>query len=78
MKFSLIGLLLFAGLIWFALSRRRAAARAAAADAAARSRGNRRPAIPAVSNNLKGVTASQTIQPLRPRADDDDEYVDDR
>jgi hypothetical protein len=30
-----------------------------------------------VSNNLKGVTASQTIQPVRPRANDD-QYVDDR
>jgi hypothetical protein len=77
MKFTLIGLLAFAGLLFFALSRRRAAARAAEADALARSRSARRPAIPAVSNNLRGVTASQTIQPLRPRADDD-QYVDDR
>ena len=77
MKFTLIGLLLFAGLFFFALSRRRAAARAAQADALARSRSARRPSIPTVSNNLKGVTASQTIQPVRPRADDD-QYVDDR
>jgi hypothetical protein len=76
MKFTLIGLLLFAGLFFFALSRRRAAARAAEADAMARSRSARRPSIPTVSNNLKGVTASQTIQPVRPR--DDDQYVDDR
>jgi hypothetical protein len=79
MKFTLIALLLFAGLLVFAMSRRRAAARAAQAEASARSRVARRPAIPTVSNNLKGVTASQTIQPLPPRAGaDDDEYVDDR
>lgn len=76
MKFTLIGLLLFAGLVVFALSRRRAASRAARAEATARSRMARRPSIPAVSNNVKGVTASQTIQPMRPRQDDD--YVDER
>jgi hypothetical protein len=32
-----------------------------------------------VSNNLKGVTASQTIQPLKPATESrDDQYVDDR
>ena len=78
MKFTLIGLLLFAGLFVFALSRRRAAARAARAEASARSRAAaRRPSVPAVSNNLKGVTASQTIQPLRP-GDDDSQYADGR
>jgi hypothetical protein len=77
MKFALIGLLLFAALLGFAMSRRRAAARAAQAEALARSRNARRFAVPTVSNNLKGVTASQTIQPVRPRADDD-QYVDDR
>lgn len=71
MKFTVIGLLLLAGLFVFAFSRRRAAARAAQAEAAARSRAAaRRPSVPAVSSNLKGVTASQTIQPLRPRPDD--------
>jgi hypothetical protein len=30
--------------------------------------------VPAVSNNVKGVTASQTIEPVRR----DDDYVDDR
>ena len=78
MKFTLIALLLFAGLLVFAMSRRRAAARAAQAEAIARSRVARRPAIPAVSNNLKGVTASQTIQPLRPRTAGNDDSVDDR
>jgi len=77
MKFTLIGLLLFAGLLVFAMSRRRAAARAAQAEAMARARASRRPPIPTVSNNLKGVTASQTIQPVQPRASGD-EYVDDR
>jgi hypothetical protein len=81
MKFALIGLLLFAGLVFFALSRRRAATRAAEADALARSRIARRPRVPTVSNNLKGVTASQTIQPLRSDKSRDaeaSEYRDDR
>ena len=76
MKFAVIALLLLAGLCIFALSRRRAAAREAAADAMARARSSRRPRVPTVSNNVKGVTASQTIQPVRPH--DDSEYVDDR
>jgi CHASE1-domain containing sensor protein len=76
MKFAFIGLLLFAGLFFFALSRRRAAARDAQADALARSRAARRPRVPTVSNNLKGVTASQTIEPVKLR--DDDGYRDDR
>lgn len=73
MKFTLIGLLLFAALLVFAMSRRRAAARAAQAEAQARARNARRPVVPTVSNNLKGVTASQTIQPVRPRPDQDDD-----
>jgi hypothetical protein len=76
MKFATIALLLLVGLVVYAISRRRAAAREAAAEAAARSRTARRPPVPTVSNNLKGVTASQTIQPLKPREDGD--YVDDR
>lgn len=76
MKLALIGLLLFAGLVFFALARKRAAARDAQAEALARSRAARRPHVPTVSNNLKGVTASQTIDPLKSR--DDDEYRDDR
>ncbi len=76
MKFATIILLLFAGLLVGALLRRRAAAREAEADALARARSSRRPHVLAVSNNLKGVTASQTIAPLKPRSDDD--YVDDR
>ncbi len=76
MKFAIIGLLLFAGLCLFALSRRRAAARQAQADAIAKSRTARRTPVPIVSNNLKGVTAPHTIQPLKTRNEDD--YVDDR
>ena len=79
MKFAMIALLLLAALCYFALSRRRAAARDADAAAIARSRASaRKPPVPAVSNNLKGVTASQTIRPVRPAARADDEYVDDR
>jgi hypothetical protein len=33
--------------------------------------------VPTVSNNLKGVTATQTIEPFRPGSRDD-EYVDER
>jgi len=76
MKFALIGLLLCAGLVFFVLSRRRAAARDAEADALARTRAARRPRVPTVSNNLKGVTASQTIEPVKAR--DDDGYRDGR
>ena len=84
MKFAIIALLLLAALCLFALSRRRAAENAArdAAAASARTRAARnKPVVPAVSNNLKGVTASQTItalKPVKPSARDDDEYVDDR
>ena len=77
MKFATITLLLIAGLLVFALLRRRTAAREAEAEALARARSSRRTSVPAVSSNLKGVTASQTIKPLKPRADDD-QYVDDR
>jgi hypothetical protein len=56
----LIGLLLLTALIVTVISRRRVA-RAEAAAAVARMRAARRSRIPVVSNNLKGVTASQTI-----------------
>jgi hypothetical protein len=45
-------------------NRRRAEHRAVEAQMARRAA--RRRNVPAVSNNLKGVTASQTIEPLRP------------
>ena len=78
MKIALIALLLLALLGLVALSRRRAAVREAEAAAQARSRSARNKArVPAVSSNVRGVTATQTIEPFRPGTRDD-EYVDDR
>jgi hypothetical protein len=80
MKVALIALLLLAVMCFVALTRRRAAVREAEEAAQARSRtmsARNRARVPTVSNNLKGVTASQTIDPVRPGARDD-EYVDDR
>jgi len=78
MKIALIALLLLAVAGFFALSRRRAAVREAEAAAQARSRSARNKArVPAVSSNVRGVTATQTIEPFRPGTRDD-EYVDDR
>jgi uncharacterized membrane protein len=78
MKIALIALLLLAVLGFVALSRRRAAVREAEAAARVRSRSARnRARVPTVSSNVMGVTASQTIEPLRSGARDD-EYVDDR
>jgi hypothetical protein len=79
MKIALIALLLLAVLGFGALSRRRAAVReaeAAAQQARARSARNKA-RVPTVSSNVLGVTASQTIDPLR-TGSRDDEYVDDR
>ncbi len=53
-----------AGLVLY-LNARRRAERAAALKALERARLAQRNRIPIVSNNVKGVTASQTIQPLR-------------
>jgi len=78
MKIAVIALLLLAVLGFVALSRRRAAVREAEAAAQARSRSARNKARePAVSSNVMGVTATQTIEPYRPGVRDDD-YVDDR
>lgn len=80
MKVALIALLLLALLCFVALSRRRAAVREAEAAAQARSRtaiARNRARVPTVSNNVKGVAATQTIEPVRPGSRDD-EYVDDR
>ena len=80
MKVALIALLLLALLGFVALSRRRAAVREAEAAAQDRSRtatARNKARVPAVSNNLKGVTATQTIEPVRPGSRED-EYVDDR
>jgi hypothetical protein len=78
MKVALIALLLLVVLGFVALSRRRAAVREAEAAARARSRSARnRARVPTVSNNIKGVTATQTLEPFRPGSRDD-EYVDER
>jgi hypothetical protein len=66
MKVALIALLLLVVLGFVALSRRRAAVREAEAAAQARSRSARNKVqVPAVSNNVRGVTASQTIESFR-------------
>ena len=54
-----------AGILLATNARRRAAREAAMAEQRIRMT-QRRPRVPVVSNNVKGVTASQTIQPLRP------------
>ena len=78
MKIALIALLLLLMVGFVALSRRRAAVREAEAVAQARSRSARNKArVPAVSSNVRGVTATQAIEPFRPGTRDD-EYVDDR
>jgi hypothetical protein len=77
MKVALIALILLAVLGFITFTRRRAAVREARTAEQARSRSARnRARVPTVSNNVKGVTASQTIEPLQHRSDD--EYVDDR
>ena len=58
----LLGFLLVAGIAYAIGARQRIAREQAAASA--RARAARRPKVPAVSSNLKGVTASQTIQPF--------------
>jgi type II secretory pathway pseudopilin PulG len=81
MKLALFAVVLVVALVFFALARRRAAAREAQAVAQARARTARsRQSVPTVSNNVKGVTASQTMPPYRPsqpqdrgRNDGDDE-----
>ena len=60
-------ILLTAATLWLLASLRRRAARraaAAAAAAAARARELRKSRVPEVSSNVKGVTASQTIEPV--------------
>ena len=67
----LFALLLLAAVLVTINSRNKRAREAAAAAALARQRAARRPRVPVVSNNLKGVTASQTIAPLRSTATGD-------
>lgn len=61
----LIPLLLVLAALLFVNARRREA-RLREAEAAAKARAARRNRVPTVSSNLKGVTATQTIQPVRP------------
>jgi uncharacterized membrane protein len=76
MKLTLVlALLLVVAVVATINSRNRRAREAAAASAAAaaRQREARRQRVPVVSNNLKGVTASQTIEPYRARTPASDE-----
>jgi hypothetical protein len=61
----LIPLLLVLAAVLFVNSRRREARRLEA-EAAAKAKAARRSQVPTVSSNLKGVTATQTVQPVRP------------
>jgi hypothetical protein len=78
----LIALLLVAAFLAYTVRNRRAAraAEEAAALARAKAAAARRNRVPDVSNNLKGVTASQTMEPYRapgvaPRAGNEDGRV---
>jgi len=66
MKIVLLLVVLLVTALVVVLSARRRVAREEAAAAVARARAQRESRIPVVSNNLKGVTASQTIKPYRP------------
>ena len=66
MKLTIVlALLLVAALVFTINARNKRAREAAAAAALARQKAARRNRVPDVSNNLKGVTASQTMQPYR-------------
>ena len=69
----LLAVSLLAAVLWALNARTRRAAREAAdAAALARSRAAaRRSRVPTVSNNLKGVTATQTFEPYRKPVEDD-------
>ena len=60
-----------AAILLTANARRRAARDAAAAALERARQAQRKRVVPDVSNNLKGVTASQTIKPFRPGAPGD-------
>ena len=60
----LVLVVMMAGFVLTANARRRAE-REAAATALERARVAQRKRVPVVSNNVKGVTASQTISPMR-------------
>lgn len=66
MKLTLMLAPLLVASIWGLVTARNRRARAAEEAAAmARQRAARRNRVPVVSNNVKGVTASQTIDPYR-------------
>lgn len=58
-----LALLLVAAIVVAINARNRRARKAEAAAAVARQRAARRNRVPDVSNNVKGVTASQTMEP---------------
>jgi hypothetical protein len=62
----LLALLLVVAIVVTINSRNKRAREAQASAALARQRAARRNRVPDVSSNLKGVTASQTMQPYRP------------
>jgi hypothetical protein len=73
MKLTLVLALLVVAAIVMAINARNKRAREAkAAAAAARQRAARRNRVPDVSSNLKGVTASQTMEPYRPAGPGDE------
>jgi hypothetical protein len=65
-KLLLIVLLFVAAVLLVSGVRKRTKRASLQAAARARAAARRKPSVPAVSNNLKGVTASQTIQPYKP------------
>ncbi len=71
MKLTIVlALLLVAALVYTINARNKRAREAEAAAALARQRAARRNRVPDVSNNLKGVTASQTMEPFRAASPD--------
>ena len=69
MKLTIVLALLLVAAVLFTINARNKRAREAAAAAAlARQRAARRNRVPDVSSNLKGVTASQTIEPYQAAA----------
>ena len=73
MKLAIVFALVLAVVAVSFVLRSRRAARAEAEAAAMRARNaSRKQRVPDVSNNLKGVTASQTMRPYRPEAPQDD------
>jgi hypothetical protein len=67
MKIAIVLALVLAAVAFVHVLRGRRASRTAAEAAAVRARNAaRKPRVPDVSNNLKGITASQTIEPYRP------------